>query len=78
MGNMRAMLPPLSSKEKCKYSYGVKPSLSMKTLSINDFINKLLSKLLRNLSNRVHLKCISKFISKSFEYAFSLSFVIGL
>ena len=42
----------------------LKPSLSMKILSINDFINKLHSNFLRNLSNRVHLKVISKFINK--------------
>ena len=42
--------------------HNLKPSLSPKTLSINDFITKLLSKLLRDLSNRVHLKGISKFI----------------
>ena len=32
----------------------LKPSLSTKILSINDFITKLLSKLPRDLSNRVH------------------------
>ena len=42
----------------------LKPSLSTKILSINDFITKLLSKLLRDLSNRVHLKSISKFINE--------------
>ena len=42
----------------------LKPSLSMKILSINDFITKLLSKLLRDLSNRVHLESISKFTNK--------------
>ena len=47
-----------------KKYFPLKPSLSMKILSINDFINKLLSNLLRDLSNRVHLKSISKFINK--------------
>ena len=42
----------------------LKPSLSTKILSINDFITKLLSKLLRDLSNRVHLESISKFTNK--------------
>ena len=42
----------------------LKPSLSTKILSINDFITKLLSKLLRDFSNKVHLKSISKFINK--------------
>ena len=42
----------------------LKPSLSTKILSINDFITKLLSKLLRDFSNKVHLKSISKFINE--------------
>ena len=42
----------------------LKPSLSTKILSINDFITKLLSKLFRDFSNKVHLKSISKFINK--------------
>ena len=41
----------------------LKPSLSTKTLSINDFKTKLLSKLLRDLYNRVHLKSISKLLT---------------
>ena len=48
----------------CQRLDGLKPSLSTKILSINDFITRLLSKLLRDLSNRVHLKSISKFINK--------------
>ena len=42
----------------------LKPSISTKVLSINDFITKLLSKLLRDLSNMVHLKGIRKFTNK--------------
>ena len=34
---------------------GLKPSLSMKILSIIDFFNKLVSNFVMNLSNRVHL-----------------------
>ena len=42
----------------------LKPSLSTKILSINDFVTKLLSKLLRDFSNKVHLESISKSINK--------------
>ena len=42
----------------------LKPSFSMKILSINDFTIKLLSKLLIDLSIRVHLK--SDFDTKNF------------
>ena len=42
----------------------LKPSLSTKILSINDFSNNLLSNIFRDLSNKVHLKIISKFIYK--------------
>ena len=42
----------------------VKPSLSMKILSINDFITKLLSKLLGDVYIGVHLKGTKKFGSK--------------
>ena len=43
---------------------GLKPSLSMKILSINDFTTKLLSKLLSDLYTGVHLKGTKKFGSK--------------
>lgn len=43
---------------------GLKPSLSMKIVSINDFTTKLLSKLLSNLYIGVHLKGTKKFGSK--------------
>ena len=43
---------------------GLKPSLSMKILSINDFTTKLLSKLLSDLYIGVHLKGARKFGSK--------------
>ena len=54
-----------NSKTFCTSTFIVKlkPSLSTKILSINDFITKLLSKLLRDFSNKVHLKSISKFIN---------------
>ena len=42
----------------------LKPSLSMKILSINNFTTKLLSKLLSDLSIGVHLKGTKKFVSK--------------
>ena len=42
----------------------VKPSLSMKILSINNFTTKLLSKLLSDLYIGVHLKGTKKFGSK--------------
>ena len=42
----------------------LKPSLSMKIVSINDFTTKLLSKLLSNLYIGVHLKGTKKFGSK--------------
>ena len=48
----------------CFSCRSLKPSLSTKILSINDFVTKLLSKLLRDFSNKVHLKSISKFINK--------------
>ena len=51
--------PPMRS-----HSMRLKPSLSIKILSVNDFITKHLSKHLRDLSNRVHLKTISKFNNK--------------
>ena len=44
MGNMRAMLPPLSSKEKCKYGYGV-------------LVTKLW---IENLNFKARLKIVSK------------------
>ena len=42
----------------------LKPSLSMKILSVNDFTTKLLSKLLSDLYTGVHLKGTKKFGSK--------------
>jgi hypothetical protein len=47
-----------------KFKYRLKPSLSMKILSINNFTTKLLSKLLRDLYIGVHLKGTKKFGSK--------------
>ena len=43
---------------------GVKPSLSVKSLSINNFTTKILSKLLSDLYIGVHLKGAKKFGSK--------------
>ena len=43
---------------------GLKPSLSMKILSINNFTTKLLSKLLSDLYIRVHLKGTKKLGNK--------------
>ena len=42
----------------------LKPSLSMKILSINNFTTRLLSKLLSDLYIGVHLKGTKKFASK--------------
>ena len=47
-----------------KFKYRLKPSLSMKILSINNFTNKLLSKFLSDLYIGVHLKGTKKFGSK--------------
>ena len=48
----------------CPVPDRVKPSLSMKILSINNFTIKLLSKLLSDLYIGVHLKGTRKFGSK--------------
>ena len=48
----------------CQPIVSLKPSLSMKILSINDFTTKLLSKLLSDLYTGVHLKGTKKFGSK--------------
>ena len=51
--------------------YKLKPSLSMKILSINNFTTKLLSKLLSDLYIGVHLKGTKKFGIKVINRQFS-------
>ena len=57
-----------SKKDESKHAFEthrlLKPSLSMKILSINNFTTKLLSKLLSDLYIGVHLKGAKKFGSK--------------
>ena len=43
----------------------LKPDLSTKILSINDFITEHLSKLPRDFYNKVHLKSLSKLLADS-------------
>ena len=46
-----------------QHTYEVRPSLSMKILSINNFTTLLLGKLFSDLSIGVHLKGTKKFVS---------------
>ena len=57
-------ISPDASIELWTLNFKLKPGLSTKILSINDFITKILSKLLRDLFDTVHLKSINKFINK--------------
>ena len=57
--------PPFSfSKKRAWVPSKLKPSLSMKIFSINNFTTKLLIKLLSDLYTGVHLKGTKKFGSK--------------
>ena len=56
--------PGIRTARHLKFAGRLKPSLSLKILSINKFTTKLLSKLLSDLYIGVHLKGTKKFGSK--------------